>query len=113
MLEIYNEKIQDLLATKGTQKKLEVRVHPKFGVYVPELTVNAVESAKDVLNLIEYGHTMQTVWATAMNAHSSRAHTIFALKITKNKTTDDWEMHQLLELIAKKMQATKTTLDSV
>lgn len=97
MLEIYNEKIQDLLATKGNQKKLEVRVHPKFGVYVPDLTVNAVESAKDVLNLIEYGHTMQTVAATAMNAHSSRGHTIFAIKMQRSKNEGSSEMTESSE----------------
>lgn len=54
-MEIYNEKIQDLLLTNINQrKKLDVRMHPKLGVYVPDLTINAVETMEDTMSLIEY-----------------------------------------------------------
>ena len=104
MLEIYNERIQDLLRSsdqkvgQGQQKKLEVRVHPKFGVYVPDLTVETVENCQDCLQLIDYAHTMQTVAATAMNAQSSRAHTIFAIKVEKTQKISAGEDDKKVEV---------------
>eukprot|EP00391_Amoebophrya_sp_Ameob2_P003883 CAMPEP_0179009938 /NCGR_PEP_ID=MMETSP0795-20121207/16537_1 /TAXON_ID=88552 /ORGANISM="Amoebophrya sp., Strain Ameob2" /LENGTH=1119 /DNA_ID=CAMNT_0020705165 /DNA_START=259 /DNA_END=3618 /DNA_ORIENTATION=- len=106
MLEIYNERIQDLLRPNvnaggpggATQKKLDVRMHPKLGVYVPDLTINAVETASDCIHLLEYGITMKTVAATQMNAQSSRAHTIFAMKIEKEIKEGYGERHESNEV---------------
>ncbi|CAD7948238.1 unnamed protein product [Amoebophrya sp. A120] len=100
MLEIYNERIQDLLrpSNEKVSKKLDVRMHPKLGVYVPDLTINAVESAEDCIHLLEYGVTMKTVAATQMNAQSSRAHTIFAMKIEKDIKEGYGERHESSEL---------------
>ena len=40
---------------------------------------------------------MQTVAATAMNAHSSRGHTIFAIKLQRHKATESSEMTESSE----------------
>merc|ERR1719160_1145992 len=48
----------------------------------------AVESFKDCADLINYGNTMKTVAATAMNSKSSRAHTIFVIRFDKNDGQD-------------------------
>ncbi|CAD7931038.1 unnamed protein product [Amoebophrya sp. A25] len=104
MMEIYNERINDLLRphahdTPGkAQKKLDVRMHPKLGVYVPDLTINAVETVEDCVHLLEYGVTMKTVAATQMNAQSSRGHTIFAMKVEKDVKEGFTERHETNEL---------------
>ncbi len=78
-LEIYNEVIKDLL--NPSDKKLEVRQHPKLGIYVQGLAELVVESAADVEKYIESGNRVRKVASTNMNARSSRSHSCFILKI--------------------------------
>jgi len=80
-LEIYNEKIKDLLAPSSVS--LEVRKHPTQGVYVPNLSQVPVRSYSDVLNLLEAGNSVRRVGVTAMNEQSSRTHAVCSLKITQ------------------------------
>jgi len=90
VLEIYNERVFDLLAvmkkTANLQQQkvdLKVKVHPKVGVYVQGLTTQAVASPDEVFQLVEYANTLKTVHSTAMNAQSSRSHTLFCLEYEK------------------------------
>jgi len=78
-LEIYNEVIKDLL--NPSDKKLEVRQHPKLGIYVQGLAELVVESSEDVVKYIESGNRVRKVASTNMNARSSRSHSCFILKI--------------------------------
>ena len=48
MLEIYNEKIRDLLA-KNVKNTLQLRENPDTGVYVNDLTQKNVGSAKELM----------------------------------------------------------------
>ncbi|CAE7448035.1 unc-104 [Symbiodinium sp. CCMP2592] len=98
MLEVYNEKVRDLLVPMSgkdggkdgkSRQHPEVHVHPKLGVYVKGVADEPVESFENCVQLIEYGNTMKTVAATAMNAKSSRAHTIFKLMVEKRGGTDN------------------------
>lgn len=96
--EIYNERIIDLLLpaklrggrnkspqnSSQTQSSLKIQVHPQLGIIIPGLTVDPAQSAADCFHLLEYGRTMQTIASTQMNTQSSRAHTVFALKICRN-----------------------------
>mmetsp|Transcript_33302 Transcript_33302/g.62198 ORF Transcript_33302/g.62198 Transcript_33302/m.62198 type:complete len:286 (-) Transcript_33302:2-859(-) len=90
MLEVYNEKVKDLLLPHGNNQKNhpDVHVHPKLGVYLKGVTEEAVESFEHCVRLVEYGNTMKTVAATAMNAKSSRAHTVFKLALEKRGGED-------------------------
>jgi len=88
MLEVYNEKLRDLLLPRGvkfdqieTRSNLDVHVHPKLGTYVPNLTESAVSSLEEVMELVRYGNTIKTLASTSMNRQSSRAHTILTLSI--------------------------------
>lgn len=97
MLEVYNEKVRDLLVPMNSKdgkdgkgrRHPEVHVHPKLGVYVKGVADEPVDSFENCVQLIEYGNTMKTVAATAMNAKSSRAHTIFKLMVEKRGGTDN------------------------
>jgi len=89
-LEIYNEHIRDLLLPMTTteKSKLEVRHHPRFGVYVPGLTESVVVDHSEVGKLIKFGAKARTVASTNMNANSSRSHCIFTLNVEQSKDLD-------------------------
>jgi len=93
MLEVYNEKIKDLLAPKTDsftrQKPPEVHVHPKHGVYVKGATDPEAKSFDHCIELIEWGNSNKTVAATAMNKNSSRGHTVFKLVMEKRGGSDN------------------------
>ncbi|GMS88701.1 hypothetical protein PENTCL1PPCAC_10876, partial [Pristionchus entomophagus] len=84
MFEIYCEKVRDLLTTKQPPKGgLKIREHPKTGFYVEGLSSAAVSSYKEIEGKINEGTKNRTVAATAMNATSSRAHTIVKIKFNQ------------------------------
>ncbi|CAE7577343.1 Kif14 [Symbiodinium natans] len=98
MLEVYNEKLKDLLATsdfgpigpgRSAPKKINIHVHPELGVYLTGAIEAPVKTAADCINAIEYGNAMKAVSATAMNAQSSRGHTVFKLNMVKEGGKDN------------------------
>jgi len=68
MLEIYNEKVHDLL--KAGKKVLKIRQHPKKGFYADGLSVVAVKDFPDIERRMEDGTKNRTIAATNMNATS-------------------------------------------
>lgn len=79
-LEIYNEKLKDLLATKAS-KELKIRQDPKTGVFVQNLSYHAVSSEAEIQKLLEAGDKNRAVAATNMNATSSRSHSVFTITL--------------------------------
>lgn len=78
MIELYNEKVFDLMmpSNKRTSSGLKIRENSTVGVYVEGLSKWPVLSYKDIEKKIDDGNKNKTIAATAMNADSSRAHTI-------------------------------------
>uniref|UniRef100_A0A3Q3WQ02 Kinesin-like protein n=1 Tax=Mola mola TaxID=94237 RepID=A0A3Q3WQ02_MOLML len=81
-MEIYNEKVRDLLDPKGSRQALRVREHNVFGPYVDGLSRLAVASYKDIESLMSEGNKSRTVAATNMNEESSRSHAVFNIILT-------------------------------
>ncbi|KAJ1951725.1 Kinesin-like protein kif1b, partial [Dipsacomyces acuminosporus] len=81
-LEIYNERVRDLLNPKSTGN-LRVREHPTLGPYVEDLTKAAVSSFEQILEHMHQGNKMRTVAATNMNDASSRSHAVFNVMLTR------------------------------
>ncbi|KAI9301691.1 kinesin motor domain-containing protein [Cunninghamella echinulata] len=79
-LEIYNEKIKDLLNSEQEMSSLEIRTH-KNDVIVEGLKTLPVTTEKEVLDYIKKGQERRHISATDFNAQSSRSHTIFQLII--------------------------------
>lgn len=77
-MEIYNEKIKDLLNTQNTNPEI---VEDKKGVRVRNLKEVIVKTAQEVLDCIKEGEGNRHISATDYNEHSSRSHTIFQLVI--------------------------------
>lgn len=110
-LEIYNERVRDLLRRKSTQTyNLRVREHPKDGPYVEgtchqssdflsvlcsqvdflwpaslisDLSKHLVQNYSDVEELMEAGNINRTTASTGMNDVSSRSHAIFTINFTQ------------------------------
>ncbi|XP_051939893.1 kinesin-like protein KIF16B isoform X2 [Hippocampus zosterae] len=85
-LEIYNERVRDLLRRKSAQaSNLRVREHPKDGPYVQDLSKHLVQNYGDVEELMEAGNVKRTTASTGMNHVSSRSHAIFTVNFTQAK----------------------------
>uniref|UniRef100_A0A7S4GPK1 Kinesin-like protein n=1 Tax=Eutreptiella gymnastica TaxID=73025 RepID=A0A7S4GPK1_9EUGL len=78
-LEIYNEKIQDLLGNKS--KDLKIINDPKRGPLVKGLSEHVVTSWEEVEKLLDKGMETRSVAATAMNDTSSRSHAVVQIAL--------------------------------
>lgn len=71
MLEIYSERVRDLLDSKATNKTgLTIREDPKVGFYPQGLQKTLVTSYNDITKLMDEGTSNRTIAATNMNATS-------------------------------------------
>lgn len=77
-MEIYNEKIKDLLNIHNTNPEI---VEDKKGVRVRNLREVIVKTAQEVIGCIKEGEGNRHISATDYNEHSSRSHTIFQFVI--------------------------------
>ena len=82
MIEIYQEKIRDLL--EKTRVNLDIREDSIKGIYVDGVSEKYVGCPNDVLTLLEMGSANRAQAATKMNENSSRSHSIFILTINQN-----------------------------
>jgi len=80
MVEIYNEKISDLLVPPKSQQGLKLRESKSLGVYVEGLSKHPVISYKAIESVMAQGNKNRTIGATLMNATSSRAHTVIGIE---------------------------------
>ncbi|XP_046384192.1 kinesin-like protein KIF13A isoform X3 [Ischnura elegans] len=85
-MEIYNEKVHDLLDPKPNKKSLRVREHNVLGPYVDGLSQLAVAAYEDIDALMAEGNKSRTVAATNMNSESSRSHAVFSVILTQTLT---------------------------
>lgn len=69
-MEIYCERVRDLLNPKSHNNNLRIREHPSCGPYVEDLSKIAVTSYKEIMELMDEGNKSRTVAATNMNETS-------------------------------------------
>jgi kinesin family protein 5 len=86
MIEIYMEKIRDLIDTK--RSNLNIREDRVKGVYIEDLSEHYVGNEMEVLELMKIGSDNRAIAATNMNDHSSRSHSIFIMTIHQNNLKD-------------------------
>ena len=79
-LEIYNERVRDLLTTTPAKGALKVREHPKTGPFVDGLSVHEVTDFAQIQELMDLGNDNRTTAATGMNDTSSRSHAVFTIE---------------------------------
>jgi centromeric protein E len=90
-LEIYNEKIFDLLSqsTPGQQQQEEIKLREdsKRGVYATPLKEEIVQSPNQLLRVIARGDTARRVGSTQFNARSSRSHAVVSIVVESRERT--------------------------
>jgi len=111
--EIYNEEVRDLLG-KDQGARLEIKERPDIGVFVKDLSSYIVNNPEDMLRIMTLGHKNSkwsfsrvvmmsnvplkicfcagVVGSTAMNAESSRSHSIYSITI-ESSTAGGSEQH--------------------
>uniref|UniRef100_A0A7N4PWK8 StAR-related lipid transfer protein 9 n=1 Tax=Sarcophilus harrisii TaxID=9305 RepID=A0A7N4PWK8_SARHA len=84
-LEIYNERVRDLLKQSDQKKPytLRVREHPQTGPYVQGLSQHVVTNSKQIIGLLEEGVANRITAATHVHEASSRSHAIFTIYYTQ------------------------------
>lgn len=80
-LEIYNEKIVDLLANGNSITDLKIRDDPEYGVAIVGVCCTTVSSKQSLLQLIKSGDMKRKTSATDYNARLSRSHAILQLRL--------------------------------
>eukprot|EP00161_Ancyromonas_sigmoides_P008060 TRINITY_DN2022_c0_g1_i2.p1 TRINITY_DN2022_c0_g1~~TRINITY_DN2022_c0_g1_i2.p1 ORF type:complete len:281 (-),score=20.40 TRINITY_DN2022_c0_g1_i2:5-847(-) len=85
-LEIYREKIRDLL--DPAKSNLSVRETPKKGIYVEGLSEEYVTTEQDIFDLLELGQQARAIASTRMNDVSSRSHSVFTLTVCQKDAED-------------------------
>jgi len=81
-LEIYNEKIHDLLAGPGMgAEEIKLREDSKRGVYATPLKEEIVQSPTQLLRVIAKGDQARRVAGTQFNARSSRSHAVVQIVV--------------------------------
>ncbi|KAG7231822.1 hypothetical protein INR49_010285 [Caranx melampygus] len=113
-LEIYNERVRDLLRRKSTQTyNLRVREHPKDGPYVEDLSKHLVQNYSDVEELMEAGNINRTTASTGMNDVSSRSHAIFTINFTQAKFDAEMPSETVSKIHLVDLAGTDMTQDGV
>ena len=79
-LEIYDADIRALL-NKNVSTRRELKENPDSGVYGKDLTSYVVKSTKECDKLRDFGARNRHTGATAMNAESSRSHSIYTITV--------------------------------
>ena len=86
-IEIYTEKVRDLLDTHRVKTNLMIREDKIKGVYIAGVTEEYVTSQEELLSIMNAGAINRAVAATGMNEGSSRSHSVFTITITQRDLT--------------------------
>ncbi|CAE7538358.1 kif3 [Symbiodinium natans] len=86
IVEIYNERIRDLLDPK--KDNLKIHEDKARGVFIGEVTETYVGSEQEIFDIMKTGKYNRAVAATNLNEHSSRSHLIFMLTIEQTNLHD-------------------------
>ncbi|KIH47467.1 kinesin motor domain protein, partial [Ancylostoma duodenale] len=86
MLEIYDEKVHDLLSP--SREPLQVREQGGI-VFVQGLSKCRVQNLAQTMAQLEKGGLLRSKGETAMNAQSSRSHAIFTISLEKVENGDE------------------------
>ena len=96
--EIYNERVRDLfyMHTPGRKPKDELRVrkHPLEGPFVDGISTLRPKSWEECITDVEEGNSHRTTGETAMNAESSRSHSVFQIRFTQVETSIPQERYE-------------------
>lgn len=79
MVEIYNEKIRDLIDV--SKQDLKIRSNKKDGIFLENVTQRYILSEIEAFDYLAKGIDNRAVNATNMNSCSSRSHMLFMITL--------------------------------
>lgn len=87
-IEIYNEKIKDLLYNGDQQQQPTNKIYndKESNLVVCNATQLGIEDSEHMLELVKQGSLKRVVGETELNVHSSRSHGIVVLTCLSTKT---------------------------
>ncbi|KTG44547.1 hypothetical protein cypCar_00006709, partial [Cyprinus carpio] len=90
MLELYNERLQDLFVTptEAFSKRIEIKRDRKGLVFVQGAETKEAASSGELFALFEQGCANRHIAATKMNVESSRSHLIVGIMIESRNLTN-------------------------
>ncbi|XP_043308859.1 kinesin-like protein KIF27 isoform X6 [Cervus canadensis] len=104
-IEVYKEDLRDLLELETSVKDLHIREDEKGNTVIVGAKECQVESADEVMSLLEMGNAARHTGTTQMNEHSSRSHAIFTIslcQVDKNrKAAEDGSWHSHRHIVSK------------
>ncbi|KAG8011961.1 Kinesin-like protein KIF27, partial [Nibea albiflora] len=80
-MELYREELRDLLELHTIHKELHIREDERGNTVVVGAKEMVVNSAEELLSVLETGNAVRHTGTTGMNEHSSRSHAIFTLQL--------------------------------
>ncbi|KAE9019919.1 hypothetical protein PR001_g13750 [Phytophthora rubi] len=86
-VEIYDERVYDLLSQATVKKPLKVREHPEDGAFVERARRVHVTSYSQVLGLIEEGHRTRSA-SSSHSTRSVRSHTVLFISLAQSSPAD-------------------------
>jgi len=86
IVEIYNERIRDLLNPK--KDNLKIHEDKARGVFIGEVTETYVGCEQEIFDIMKAGQYNRSVAVTNLNEHSSRSHLVFMLTIEQKNLHD-------------------------
>ena len=89
MIQIYREKIYDMLQDTKSLNQLALRQDPLFGVYISGITEYVVQTPEDILELVRRGNLNRCIRETQMSEMSSRSHCICQLNVESKTPNAD------------------------
>ena len=99
MMEVYNERIRDLLnRTAHQDQTLEVRL-AKFGVVVENLGLWPVSNLTEAISLFESGTSARRVSSTDDNEFSSRSHLVTVVRVNRHNMRTGEKFAGVLHLV--------------
>ena len=83
-VQVYNEKVYDLLHPSSTEKALSLRENKKEGgVYLEGASEHRVATVSELLELLAFGRKRLHFAETKMNRHSSRSHAVCIVTVQR------------------------------
>ncbi|KAL0115025.1 hypothetical protein PUN28_010526 [Cardiocondyla obscurior] len=86
-LEIYNEKVRDLLKPSTSTSGLRLREHPQLGPYVQGLTHHVVRTLGSLISYVEEGARARKTASTLQNPSSSRSHALLTVDLSQEASS--------------------------
>ena len=84
MLEIYHEKIYDLLVLQEGTKRDKLNIRDAYGkVEVAKLSSHPIQSLQEASRLIQHASDRRAKSHTLLNAGSSRSHAVYSITLTR------------------------------